>query len=103
MICAGRSIGASALRREGLWKLYEGDYSARQGKFNHHDIVDYVPLIVGELVKFAKALHRWCPLRDSLEGGTGGRRCAASGPATHSYALEFVSLEELQAHALSPH
>jgi uncharacterized protein (DUF2237 family) len=23
--------------------------------------------------------------------------------ATHSYALEFLSLEELQAHALSPH
>ena len=47
--------------KEGLWKLYEGDYSARNGRFNHHDIVDYppvVPLIVGELVTFAKAIHQ---------------------------------------------
>jgi len=46
--------------KEGLWKLYEGDYSARHGKFNHHDIVDYppvVPLIVGGLVKLAKTLR----------------------------------------------
>jgi len=43
--------------KEGLWKLYEGDYSARHGKFNHHDIVDYppvVPLIAGGLLKLAK-------------------------------------------------
>ena len=46
--------------KEGLWKLYEGDYSSRHGKFNHHDIVDYppvVPLIVGGLVKLAKTLR----------------------------------------------
>ena len=47
---------------------------------------------------------RWCPLRDSLEGGTGGRvALPVDLEATHSYALEFVSLEELQAHALSLH
>lgn len=32
--------------KEGLWKLYEGDYSSRLRKFNHRDIVDYPP--VGE-------------------------------------------------------
>ena len=44
------------------------------------------------------------PLRDSLEGGT-GNRVALRGDleVTHSYALEFVSLEELQAHALLSH
>jgi hypothetical protein len=43
-------------------------------------------------------------LRDWLEGGVRGRRCAAIGlGAMHSYAVEFASLEELQAHALSPH
>ncbi len=52
--------------KEGLWKLYEGDYAARQGKFNHHDIVDYppvVPLIVGGTVKLAKAMHETAQLR----------------------------------------
>jgi Gpi18-like mannosyltransferase len=47
--------------KEGLWKLYEGDYSNRNGRFNHHDIVDYppvVPLIMGGLVASAKALHQ---------------------------------------------
>lgn len=45
--------------KEGLWKLYEGDYSARQ-KFSRYDIVDYppvVPLIVGGLVKLAKTVR----------------------------------------------
>jgi Gpi18-like mannosyltransferase len=52
--------------KEGLWKLYEGDYAARQGKFNHHDIVDYppvVPLIIGGTVKFAKAIRQTSQLR----------------------------------------
>jgi len=56
--------------KEGLWKLYEGDYSARKGKFNHHDIVDYppvVPLIVGGLVKFAKAWHQSEHLRQIIK------------------------------------
>ena len=56
--------------REGLWKLYEGDYSARYGKFNHHDIVDYppvVPLIVGEIVKFAKRWHESDHLRQIIK------------------------------------
>jgi Gpi18-like mannosyltransferase len=47
--------------KEGLWKLYDGDYSNRNGRFNHHDIVDYppvVPLIMGGLVASAKALHQ---------------------------------------------
>jgi Gpi18-like mannosyltransferase len=47
--------------QEGLWKLYEGDYATRTGKFNHHDIVDYpplVPLILGEIVRLAKTTHQ---------------------------------------------
>jgi uncharacterized protein (DUF2237 family) len=52
-----------------------------------------------------------------LKGGDGGALCVTRWKealeagvalpvdleATHSYALEFVSLEELQAHALSSH
>jgi Gpi18-like mannosyltransferase len=56
--------------KEGVWKLYEGDYSARYGKFNHHDIVDYppvVPLIVGGLVKLAKAWHQSERLRQIIK------------------------------------
>ena len=52
--------------KEGLWKLYEGDYAARQGKFNHHDIVDYppvVPLIIGGTVKLAKTIHETAQIR----------------------------------------
>jgi Gpi18-like mannosyltransferase len=47
--------------KEGLWKLYEGDYSNRNDKFNHHDIIDYppvVPLIMGGLFASSKALHQ---------------------------------------------
>ena len=44
------------------------------------------------------------PLRDSLEEALeAGLALSVDLEATHSYALEFVSLEELQAHALSPH
>jgi Gpi18-like mannosyltransferase len=47
--------------KEGLWKLYEGDYAGRTGKFNHHDIVDYppiVPLMLGGVVRLAKVAHQ---------------------------------------------
>ena len=44
------------------------------------------------------------PLCDSLESDTGGRvALPVDLEATHPYVLEFVSLEELQAHALSSH
>ena len=44
------------------------------------------------------------PSRDSLEGGTGGRvPLRVDLEATYSYVFEFVSLEELQAHALFSH
>jgi hypothetical protein len=44
------------------------------------------------------------PLRDPLEGALGGRVVLQVDlKMTRSYALEFVSLEELQAGALSSH
>jgi uncharacterized protein (DUF2237 family) len=52
-----------------------------------------------------KPLNRVVPIcvtrwKEALEAGVA---LPVDLEATHSYALEFVSLEELQAHALSPH
>ena len=45
------------------------------------------------------------PLPDSLEGEAleAGAALRVDLEATHSYVLDFVSLEESQAHALSSH
>lgn len=80
-------------------ELLEGTLYVRRRASRPHDLITPRSNFPGlkEGTGRAFAVTRW---KEALEAGVALR---VDLEATHSYVLEFVSLEEMQAHALSSH